>query len=101
MVDVANFVFPVSLRDLTPRSLLELLGFDVVIPGNGGKAQSWLISSGEGGRCATEGFRGFEGDRRLDPVLAGEARTEPWPLLAGVNSPLCPAGCQPRRPELS
>lgn len=77
VVEVASFVLPGSFLDLVPRSLLELLGFEVPMPGKGGKAQSWLINSGEGALWTTEGFGGFDGDRRLEPVLTGEAITDP------------------------
>jgi len=58
--------------------------------GNGGKAQSRFMSSGEGGRRGpgAVAFLGAgQGDREMDDVLAGD-RMEPWPLLlAGVSSP--------------
>jgi hypothetical protein len=63
-----------------------LLPFEPV--GKGGKAQSRLVSSGEGGPrgAAIAVFLGaFHGDRR--PVALTGELMEPLPLLAGVSSP--------------
>lgn len=40
VIEGANLVRPVSFLGFTPRSLLELLGFELLMPGNGGNAQS-------------------------------------------------------------
>lgn len=64
------------------------MGLELVI-GNGGNAQSRFVSSGEGGlrETGTAGLRGaFHGAFRADVALTGEP-IDPWPLLAGVNSP--------------
>jgi hypothetical protein len=57
--------------------------------GNGGKAQSRFVSSGEGG-LARDGMviprEGARNGDRPDDVLIGEKALEPRPLLAGVSS---------------
>ena len=77
---------------------LSLLGFCLssffvsfeFMTGNGGKAQSKLTKSGEGGPCCTiiVGLRvgARHGDLCPDVALTGEP-IEPLPLLAGVSSP--------------
>lgn len=59
-----------------------------LLTGKGGKAQSRLVSSGEGGlRVVARAvfLEAFHGGRR-EVALTGEP-TDPLPLLAGVNSP--------------
>jgi hypothetical protein len=57
--------------------------------GNGGKAQSRFVSSGDGG-LARDGIviprEGAWNGGRLDDVLNGEKALEPRPLLVGVSS---------------
>jgi hypothetical protein len=65
----------------------DLVPFEPVV-GKGGKAQSRLVNSGEGGLrgAAIAVFLGaFHGDRR--PVALTGELMEPLPLLAGVSSP--------------
>lgn len=57
--------------------------------GNGGKAQSRFVSSGDGGLARDGRVIPREGARkgdRPDDVLIGEKALEPRPLLAGVSS---------------
>jgi hypothetical protein len=67
--------------------------------GNGGKAQSRFVSSGDGG-LARDGIvmprEGARNGDRPDDVLIGEKALEPRPLLAGVSS----FGGTSGRPEL-
>ena len=81
-------------RFVSLRWVVDLSRFFVVAPlagvGNGGKAQSRFVNSGEGGRRGpgTDPLRNEgQGDLKLpEPALTGEA-TEFCPLLAGVSSP--------------
>ena len=74
-----------------PRACRLVSFFLGLFDGKGGKAQSWLSSSGDGGRRrGAEALRG--GWRKPDRArgLMGEAAAELLPLLEGVSSPLTP-----------
>lgn len=82
-----------AVSDVADLSFALLLAsfFFVLLVGNGGKAQSWLNSSGEGG-LRMGGAVAFRegcgrGERLPVPGLMGEAVAEPKPLLTGVSSP--------------
>lgn len=84
--DLDRFPSPRCVPDLSLLFVVAALDM-----GNGGKAQSRLVSSGEGGRRGpgTDPLRtachGALGPGP-EPALAGEAK-ELFPLLPGVSSP--------------